>query len=83
MENTSRKRGKKTGNKAPFLKLVGSEGFVHQEEEEHFVLCPKALLAGMSPEEIQEMKEIYRVAYEKAQKKARRFSEEFSDGGGI
>jgi hypothetical protein len=38
---------------------------------EHFLICPAALLDGLTPEQMQVQKEVYRVALEQAQEVAR------------
>jgi hypothetical protein len=63
----------RNGNSLPF------EG----KHEGSFVLCPKAFLIGKSPDEIEEMRNIYRMAYLRAMESCGKMPEGFLGGGGI
>jgi len=71
------------GYKAPFLQIVNNEAESPVEEEEAFVLFLNSLLVGKTPEEVQKLRALYRVAYEKALRKVRPDNGDFFNCGGI
>lgn len=70
------------------LKLVEIDRNEHRLDfegtgDQSFALCPKTFLVGKSPDEIEEMRSIYKVAYLRAMESCGKMPEGFLGGGGI
>ena len=67
-----------------YLRLVDERNQSENERsEDNFVICPKIFYAGLPENEIAEMQQIYRVAYEKAKQKMTGTHGGFLNGDGI
>lgn len=45
------------------------------QDPEVYVMCPQALMANLTPAELQKMAELYQIAYERACRKAKKTSQ--------